>query len=86
MGGDRKVTAFALTHWMKIFWVKTPKSVVESYEEAIIFLQINIFENKRNVLGFALTQNFCGNTVKNQKIFIQYVKVKFLTLQSPLFR
>ena len=36
-GGDRKVTAFALTHWMKIFWVKTQKSVVESYEEATIF-------------------------------------------------
>ena len=50
--GDRKVTTFALTHWMKVFWVKTQKSVVGNYKEAITFLKIFIFEKKRNIFGF----------------------------------
>ena len=45
--GDRKVKKFALTHWMKIFFV------------------------------FALTQNFCGNTTKNQKYFFYFQTYKF---------
>ena len=47
---------------MKIIWVKSQKSVIGSYEEATIYLQIYIFENKRNIFGFWL---YC----KNKKYF-----------------
>ena len=39
---------------MKIFWVKTQKSVVGNCEEATIVLQIYVFENKRKIFGFWL--------------------------------
>ena len=65
---------------MKIFWVKRQKSVVESYKEAIIFLQIYVFENKRNIKYFWFLvvmpqKNYFKAKIKN--IFIQSVKANF---------